>query len=100
MPAATVQDRRPPKGADVGRQTSPPDLTTFNGRVGALLRERRERLKMSVDELRDKLKAAGYQASEFTIYTWERGRGSVPVAALPYLAAALKTSTRKLIPDE
>lgn len=86
--------------ADMGRTPEPPNLSTFNGRVGALLQEHRARRKMSVAELRDAMKADGYQVSEFTIYTWERGRGSVPVAALPYLASALKTTVRKLLPDE
>lgn len=97
---ATKHNGSSTKSRDMGRQPEPPNLSTFNGRVGALLQEHRNRRKLSVAELRDRLKAEGYQASEFTIYTWERGRGSVPVAALPYLAAALKTTVRKLLPDE
>lgn len=68
--------------------------TNFHGRVGAEIRKRRERAKLTVQAA-----AAAAGASEPAWYHWEAGR-HLNLARLPAIAAALGCKVRQLIPDE
>lgn len=75
---------RPPKEQDVG---------TFAGRVGAEIRRRRVRRKLSVDQA---AAAAGMPAK--TWYHCESGR-HLTLARLPAIAAALDCRAGQLLPE-
>lgn len=75
-----------------GRPAEPQDTSTFAGQVGAEIRKRREKAKLSVEEA-----AAAAGAPVPTWYHWEKGR-HLPLERLPAIAAALKCSVRQLIP--
>lgn len=77
------------------RLPDPPDESTFRGRVGAILRRRREQLGLSVAEVAESIGVATQ-----TLYSWEQGHNPVPTDRLPNIAAALKTKVRRLLPDE
>lgn len=67
---------------------------TFVERVGAGLRRRRERLKLSVE---DAAAAAGVSAPAW--YHFESGK-DLRLAHLPAVAKALRCKVRTLIPEE
>jgi transcriptional regulator with XRE-family HTH domain len=77
------------------RLPNQPDESTFRGRVGAILRRRREQLGLSVSEVAESIGVATQ-----TLYSWEQGHNPVPTDRLPHIAAALKTKVRRLFPDE
>lgn len=77
-----------------GRPPKAPDETTFLGRIGAEIRKRREKKRLTVPEAAD---AAG--APVPTWYQWESGR-HLKLTRLPDIAAALGCKVRMLIPDE
>jgi transcriptional regulator with XRE-family HTH domain len=64
------------------------------GRIGAEIRRRRERKKLSVQQAAD---AAGVLAPSW--YQWESGR-HIPLDRLPAIAYALHCKARDLIPRE
>lgn len=77
-----------------GRHAKPQDLTKFSGRVGAEIRRRRERAKLTGEEA-----AALAGASKPAWHHWEAGR-HLPLERLPDIARALRCKVRQLIPDE
>ena len=83
------------KGQRVGKKATKQDLSTFSGRMGALIRARREKLGISIAEL-----ATAADVGEQTIYAWEIGRNTININALPDIAAKLATTAKKLTPDE
>ena len=76
-----------------------PDLSTYSGRLGANMRQRREKLGLSVDEFRLKLAAEGVEVQNAAIYSWEIGRRVLTVETLPAVAKALGTTIRRLLPE-
>ena len=82
------------KGGKVGKKTSARDLSTYSGRVGALIRERRESLGISTSEM-----AKRCSVSEQTLYAWEVGRNAISLNSFAKIAAALGTTPKKLLPD-
>ena len=96
----TTKLRGSQKGPKVGKKATKQDLDTYQGRVGAAVRARRVAIDMTVEALRDKLAAAGFDVSTDTVYAWEQGRGKMPVNVLPDLAAALSVKLKKLLPDD
>ena len=76
------------------RPANPPDLSTFAGRLGASIRARRERAKLTVDEA-----ASAASVPVPTWYNWESGR-HVSLERLPEIAKALGCSVRLLVPEE
>ncbi len=77
-----------------GRKPKEADLSTFAGRVGAMIRARREKLKKTGDEA-----AAAAGVPRATWYAWEAGR-SLTLQQLPKIASALGCKVRTLLPDE
>lgn len=88
------------KRANMGRNTSAQDLTTFSGRLGANIRARREKLGLTVDEVAEELQRHGFKVSYKALYAWEAGQNPININALPTIAAKLGTTVRKLTPDE
>ena len=86
---ASVQDR----GSMNPRPKGEPNETTYAGRLGASIRTRREQIGMSVAEL-----AQAIGVSEAAIYEWERARRKLNIDYLPAIAAALRTTVKKLMP--
>jgi transcriptional regulator with XRE-family HTH domain len=78
----------------MGRPSKPQDTKTFAGRIGAEIRRRRERKKLSVEEA-----AAKAKAPPPTWYHWEMGR-HLPLDRLPAIAAALACKPRDLLPRD
>lgn len=78
----------------MGRPARENDLTTFAGRVGAEIRRRREKAKVTAE---DTAAAAGVPLP--TWYHWEAGR-HLKLQRLPEIAAALGCKVRQLLPDE
>ena len=76
----------------VGRPSKPQDETTFAGRVGAIIRQKRLKKKLAVEEA---AKRAGVPAP--TWYHWESGR-HLPLDRLPTIAKVLGCSVRTLLP--
>ena len=76
-----------------GRKPVSPDTSTFRGRIGEIIRRRRMRKKLSVE---DAAAATGKPAQ--TWYNWERGR-VLSIDALPAIAAALECTPRQLLPE-
>jgi transcriptional regulator with XRE-family HTH domain len=77
---------RPPKD---------PDLATFAGRAGALIRQRRSKARLSVEEAAER---AGVPPT--TWYRWEKGENLPRMERLPAIATALKCTTTQLVPKE
>lgn len=77
-----------------GRPAKKLEPRTFVERVGAGLRRRRERLKLSVEEA---ARAAGVSPPAW--YHFEAGT-DLRLAHLPAVAKALRCKVRALIPDE
>jgi len=77
-----------------GRPAKEQDTSTFIGQIGAEIRRRRERAKLTVVEA---AAAAGVPAP--TWYHWEAGR-YLPLDRLPAIAGALGCKVRMLIPAE
>ena len=75
------------------RLPNPPDLLAFSGRVGAAIRARRLRLKLSVAAAADK---AGLPAS--TWYRYEAGR-CLELDRLPIIASALGCRVHALLKE-
>lgn len=77
-----------------GRPPKNIEPATFSERVGAGLRRRRERLKLTVDDAAGR---AGVAA--ITWYHFEAGK-DLRLAHLPAVAKALRCKVRALLPDE
>jgi len=75
------------------RPSKPVDTSTFTGQIGARIRARRERLKLTVPEAAERT-----GSNDQTWYSWERGR-HLPLERLPAIAEALSCKVRALIPD-
>ena len=71
------------------------DLSTYEGRFAARLKELREKRKLTVDELAEK---TGF--SRQVLYDWESTKSSPPVKSLPKLAEAFGVSIRSLLPPK
>lgn len=77
------------------------DVSTYSGRFAARLRMLREKAGLSVDDVVERLIAAGYEARQTTYYGWESGRSDAPLDAFPFLALSLNVKTpRALLPAE
>lgn len=77
----------------MARPSKPPDTKTFTGRIGAEIRRRRLRKKMTVEQA-----AAAAGAPSPTWYHWESGK-NLPLDRLPAIAKALGCRPRDLVPD-
>lgn len=66
--------------------------STFSGQIAAEIRRRRLAKKLSVEEA-----AAKAQVPAQTWYHWEQAH-SLPLAALPAIAAAVGCTPRQLLP--
>lgn len=77
---------------------------TYGSRLGARLRELRERRGLRVSDLGDVLRGDGLTISDPAIYAWERGAENggddMPVRYLPAVAAALGVKIHTLLPPE
>lgn len=78
----------------MARPAKPQDESTFQGQIGAEIRRRREKAKLSAADA-----AAAAEVPLPTWYHWEAGR-HLPLERLPAIAAALGCKVRQLIPDE
>jgi len=76
----------------MSRPPKKPDTSTLSGCVGAIIRERRIKKRLTVAEAAER---AGCAAP--TWYHWETGRG-LSLDALPAIAAALGCKPRTLLP--
>jgi len=97
---AGVTKMKRPKRVKVGKKGTSQRLDTYSGRAGAIIRARRESLELTADDLRQMMALRGMDVSLPTIYSWESGRAIMPLEALPIIASALKTSPKKLLPDD
>lgn len=75
-----------------GRPATLPDIDTFAGAIGAEIRRRRERKRLSVPDV-----AAAVGSLPSSWYQWERGL-HLPLERLPAIAKALGCSPRDLMP--
>ena len=85
--------------ASMARPPSEPDTSRYRGRLGAAVRSRREKLGLSIAELRDRLETHGASVSKAALYKYESGERPIVVDDLPAFAAALQTSIRQLLPN-
>ncbi|MFH5806044.1 helix-turn-helix domain-containing protein [Alienimonas sp. DA493] len=83
-----------------GRPPKEPDTTTYRGRLGARLRSLREGQGWSVEELRDRLEAAGLDVTVRTLNGWESGSSSPTVEKYPTIAATFGVTVHGLLPAE
>lgn len=88
-----------PKGRKVGKKTSARNTESYSGRLGAVIRERREKLGMTVEAFKLSLAQHDVTILEPTIYHWESGRNPIPINAMPAIALVLKMPIRKLMPE-
>lgn len=78
-----------------------PDTSTYSGRVSSRIREARKARRMTVEELRDALRAAGCQIALSTLYGWENGSKRPDPDDYPALAKVLGfKSVRQFLPSE
>lgn len=80
--------------ATMSARPSKQNLDTYTGRLGAAIKARRQRRRMTADEF-----AAAVPTSLATVYGWESGRKQVPVNLLPAIARALGVSIHTLLPN-
>ncbi|MDE2102428.1 MAG: helix-turn-helix transcriptional regulator [Patescibacteria group bacterium] len=66
-----------------------PNLRTYSGRIGAIVRKRRKDAGLSVEQFRDALRRRGVEIAISTIYGIENGNNDVDVNHLPAMAAVL-----------
>lgn len=76
-----------------------PDLRTFCGRLGANVRQRRQKLGLSQPALLERLAAEGVEVSVQTLSAYEIGTRPIQMEHLPAFAKALNTTVRKLVPE-
>lgn len=74
------------------RPANPQDQSTIHGQVGAAIRRRRLRKKLSVDQV-----ATSAGVPPKTWYNWESGRG-LALERLPAIAQALDCTPKDLVP--
>jgi transcriptional regulator with XRE-family HTH domain len=72
-----------------------PDATTYAGRFAVRLRTLREKAKLSVEELAEKM-----NVTPTTIYDWESTKSAPKIAILQKLAESLGISVRTLLPSK
>jgi len=70
------------------------DLSTYEGRFAARLKELREKRKLTVEELAEK---SGIP--DKTLYRWESAGSAPTIDRFPELAQALKIKVRNLLPE-
>lgn len=87
------------KGSKVGKKTSARNTESYSGRLGAAVRERREKLGLTVEAFKLSLALHDIEVGEPTIYHWESGRNPIPINSLPAISAVLKMPIRKLLPE-
>lgn len=75
-----------------------PDESIYSGRVAARLRLLREKAGLTVEEVCERMDAAGYPLALQSFYSWENGRRQPNWDALPAMSVALGVSIRTLIP--
>lgn len=71
----------------------------YRSSLGLAVRARREKLRMSVEQLVNAVNANGGSISVESLYKYESGRRPIQVDDLPAFAAALQTTVKKLVPD-
>lgn len=84
----------------VGRSRNEPDLSTFEGRFAARLRQLRDRKKWLVDDVCNALAERGHDIQPSTVFGWEGGRRQPKLTLLPVLAEIYGVSIRSLLPPE
>lgn len=84
----------------MGRATKEPNITTYQGRFAARLRELREKRGKSVAEMVDAYRTQGLEVAASTIYGWENATRTPAIEQFPLIAAALGVSVRNLLPAE
>jgi transcriptional regulator with XRE-family HTH domain len=66
------------------------DTTTYSGRLGARMRELREKRGITVEQFRDALRTAtGREFSVQAIYAWERAARDLPLDLIPAVTGIL-----------
>lgn len=81
--------------SSMGRKRREPNVATYSGRIAARLRELREELGKSVEEMARKLKLPMR-----TLYRYESGERPIPPDAYPDLAKGFRLSVREFMPEE
>ena len=78
----------------MARTPKEPDLATFVGRAGAMIRRRRSAARLTVEEAAQR---AGVPPT--TWYRWEKGENLPRMDRLPEIARALNCTPKQLVPE-
>jgi len=76
------------------------DQSAYSNRLATRIVELREKAKLSVEEVAEIMTQNGFDMKPVTLRTWENGGRTPKWDAIPFLAMALKTTPRKLIPEK
>jgi ribosome-binding protein aMBF1 (putative translation factor) len=98
--SVTATQAKQTKDGGMGRPRSEPDQSTFAGRFGLKIRQRRDALGWSVKELSKKLTDSGMKASPPLIYNWEMGYRLPSIETVPILATVLRLKVSDLFKGE
>lgn len=78
-----------------------PNRSTYSGRISARIRELRKAKGMTVEELRDALRASGVEIGLSTTYGYENGNHRPDPDTYPALAKVLGCkSVREFLPEK
>lgn len=91
MPTAqATMARHRGRDAKMPRESKQPDSRLYSGRLAARIRAIRQANGLSVEDVAERMRRAGYDISAPTLYGWENGNRAAPLDAMPALARALK----------
>lgn len=94
-----LEGPKPSRSSQVAaRPQTKGNTTTYSGRLGAILRKRREELGLSVEAFKDFLATNDVEVTVHTVYHWEKGLRPIPLNAVPAIAKILKLAIRDLLP--
>ena len=95
----TIGTHSPSRSRKVAaRPQSKGNPNTYSGRLGTVVRTRREALAISVEAFKDALEALDVTVTDHTVYHWEKGLRPIPLNAVPAIAKVLKLAIRDLLP--
>lgn len=94
---ATLKRPTRANGHRVPRKAHDPDLTTWEGRCGAIWRGLREKRGWTREEFAQKLTDADWPTARQTVAEWERGYRTPSMKVLPVMAELFGVSMRSLI---
>ena len=76
-----------------------PNDSRYSGRVAKRIRELRDRKKLTVEDVVERMKQHGFSIAQPTFSQWETGRTKPSLDAFPALAKALGVPIRDLLPE-